>query len=399
MKKQPLDSIFVTDLTGMVAGPACTTILADLGAEVVKVENPAEGDYMRESMRPLLLGTTSYFFYNFNRNKQSITLDMKKEEAREIISKLIKKSDVFIESFRPGVADRLGVGFEDVKKINPRIVYCSISAYGQDGPYSDRPGYDPIIQAESGIMSVVGSPGNPPNLGPPGMVDNIAGVWGALAILSALRERDETGMAQRVDVSLFDVALYLLFPYAIPEYYGKGGDVLPRGSGHPFLIPYEAHKTEDGRLLMVAALSEKLWTALCIALGLENLAKDEKFADNASRMKNRTQLLEVLDKKFAERNLGEWLRILNDAKVPCAPVNTTSKAIQHPQTTARRMLIDIEDSRIGRVKIMGSPVKISGNGTVVRRRAPELGENTFEVLKTLGYGREDCGRLRKEGVV
>ena len=139
MKKQPLDSIFVTDLTGMVAGPACTTILADLGAEVVKVENPAEGDYMRESMRPLLLGTTSYFFYNFNRNKQSITLDMKKEEAREIISKLIKKSDAFIESFRPGVADRLGVGFEDVKKINPRIVYCSISAYGQDGPYSDRP--------------------------------------------------------------------------------------------------------------------------------------------------------------------------------------------------------------------------------------------------------------------
>jgi len=383
----------------MVAGPAAATILADLGAEVVKVENPAEGDYMRESMRPLLLGPTSYFFYNFNRNKRSLTLDLKNGKAKEIIAKLVEKSDVFIESFRPGVTDRLGVGFEDVKKMNPRIVYCSVSAYGQYGPFSDRPGYDPIMQAESGIMSVVGSPGSPPCLGPPGMVDNITGIWGALAILAALRERDETGQAQRVDIALFDVALYLLFPYAIPEYFGEGKDVLPRGSGHPFLIPYEAHKTKDGKLLMVAALSEKLWTTLCATLGLESMAKNPDFVDNASRMKNRTRLLEALDRKFEQRNLEEWLKVLNDAKVPCAPINSTSGAIHHPQTAVRRMLMDIEDPRIGKVKLMGSPIKINGNGTAVRRRAPELGEHTFELLKTLGYSDDDCERLQKEGVV
>lgn len=399
MNKLPLDGIRVTDLTQMVAGPASTTILADLGADVVKVEDPKGGDYMRQSMRPLLVGEMSYFFYNFNRNKRSITLDLKKPESKQIISGLIAKSDVFVESLRPGAIKRLGLGFDEVKSINPRIVYCSISAYGQYGPYSERPGYDPIIQAESGIMSVVGRPGAPPNLGPPGMIDNITGIWGASAILAALRERDESKQAQHVDVSLFDVALRLLFPYAIPEFYGNGKDVLPRGSSHPFLIPYEAHVTRDDKMLMVAALSEKLWIALCDSIGLGDLARDPDFADNTSRMKNRSRLIEALDGKFREKNLDEWLRILGEASVPCAPINSTSQAIKHPQTMARKMLLDREDSRIGSVKVMGNPIKINGNGTEIRRSAPNLGEHTFEILKELGYSDQDCDRLHGDGVI
>ncbi len=401
---QPLEGIRVLDLTRILAGPYCTMMLGDLGADVIKVEQPGRGDDSR-SWGPPFVGEScgpfpgeAAYFLAANRNKRGITVNLKAPEGREIVRQLARASDVLVENFRGGTLERMGLGYEDLRGLNLRLVYCSISGYGRTGPYADRPGYDFIIQAEGGMMGITGpEEGQPYRVGIP-IVDIATGMFASTAILAALRARDLTGEGQYVDMSLLDSQVAVLTNVASNYLVGGQG---PRrlGNAHPNITPYEAFRARD-KWFALAAGNERQWAILCNVIDRPELKDDPRFVDNSSRVANRAVLREVLDGAFAARDAAEWLAEFRSAGLPCGPINSVPEVFQHPQAEARSFVLEAEHPTAGTVRFPGFPYKLSATPAAIRRPPPRLGEHTEEVLQDLlGYAAEEVSALREREVV
>ena len=363
-----LTGLRVLELTQVMAGPFCGQVLGDMGADVVKVE-PLEGDATRQSM-----GAQS--FLAVNRNKRSIALNLKSEEHRAVFHRLVRDADIVLENYRPGVAAKLGAGWEELAELNPRLIYASVSGFGQTGPYAQRPGYDLIAQGLSGVMSVTGEPdGDPVKCGIP-IGDLSAGLFCAVAILSAVIARERTGEGQRIDTSLFEGALALSI-WETAELWGTGRVPRPHGSAHRVTAPYQALRTADGHIT-VGGNNQKLWQKLCEAIGRPELVEDPRFATNEDRMANRPELVSELD--LSARTTDEWVQTLIEAGVPCGPIHDYRQVFEDPHTRAREMEVELDG-----VRMLGIPAKLSGTPGAIRRTAPRVGEHTAEVLREAGF--------------
>mgnify|MGYP003850355065 CR=1 FL=1 len=395
LSRAPLEGIRVLDFTRAMAGPFCTMLLGDLGADVIKVE-PPEGDESRHWMPPDIGGVSAYFI-SVNRNKRSIAIDLKKPGALDIIEKLVRVSDVVVENFRPGTAEKLGIGYERLSKINPRIIYCSISGFGQNGPYRDKPGYDLIALAMSGLMDITGEPGRPPvKFGVP-IADITTGIMAAVSILAALYHRDRSGEGQYIDISLLDTQILILSHQAL-SYLTTGRNPERLGSAHPSIAPYQALATRDG-YIVVAVGNDKLWQIFARAIGREDLLKDPRFSTNPDRVRNRDLLIGELERTFREKTTGEWLGILERAGIPAAPVNRVGDALRDPQVLHRGMVIDMDHPIIGRFKSLGTPLKMSLTPGRISRPPPLLGEHGFEILREVGYSDGEIISMLERGVI
>jgi crotonobetainyl-CoA:carnitine CoA-transferase CaiB-like acyl-CoA transferase len=371
-----LSDVIVIDLSRVLAGPHCTMILGDLGATVIKVEQPGKGDDTRHFGPPYIAGESAYYL-GLNRNKQSILIDFSTPEGKERLLKLLSTATVLVENFRPGALERQGLGYEALRAINPGLIYCSISGYGQTGPYALRPGYDFVAQAESGLMSVTGEVnGDPQRVGSP-VGDISAGVYACISILAALRVRDRTGKGQHIDISLLETTSSLLSNVA--SNYLISGEEAPRlGNGHPNIVPYQAFRTLDG-YIVVSCGNDRLYQALCQLLGREDLAKDPRFATNPQRVRNREQLVPALQEEFLHRSTEEWLPELRAAGLPCGPINTVSQIFHDPHIQARDFVWDCEHPTAGRIKLSGSPIHLSETPTRLYKAPPLLGEDDDKV--------------------
>jgi crotonobetainyl-CoA:carnitine CoA-transferase CaiB-like acyl-CoA transferase len=386
--KGPLDGIRVVDLTHVQAGPTCTMYLGDLGAEVVKVE-AFGGDQFRDLM-------DGAHFVNFNRNKRGIALDLKQPEGKEILLKMAKGADVFVENFAPGTVEKLGFGYEVLNRLNPRIVYCSISGFGQDGPYKDYPAYDPVVQAMSGIMETTGNPDRPPVRIRPALVDYASAVNAALGIVSALFQRQATGKGQRVDVALLDVAINPMSPY-FTDYKRTGKLPKRAGSCQPFSTVNQALETRDG-FVYVAAGPNNLFENLCRALKLDHLVRMEEFADRDGRNKHREELSEILCAETRKYGTKEMEEKLLAAGVPCSRIRNVDELVDDRHLRFREMIEETDHPVMGKIITVKTPLFFSGRNVRTRRRAPLLGEHTAEVLAELGYGKEEIRDLLRRKI-
>ncbi len=393
----PLNKIKVLDLTQVMAGPFCCQLLADMGADVTKVEPPGTGEQARRSMGFRGKGDDTVAFLAVNRNKKSITLNLKEDAAREVLYRLVREADVVVENFRPGVTKRLGIDYETLKAMNPRLIYASISGFGQTGPYAMRAGYDLIAQGMSGLMSVTGEPDGPPaKCGIP-IGDLSAGMFCAFGILTAHIARDETGEGQYVDTSLFESALALSI-WETAELWSTGRIPQPFGSAHRLTAPYQALKTSDG-YLNVGANNQRLWSRFCTAMGREELIEDPRFASNDDRMERRAELVEELEKTLVGKSTKEWEDIFLEAGFPVGPIHNYQQVFEDPHTQAREMMVEMEHPVEGTVKGLGIPVKLSETPGKIRHAAPLLGEHTEETLSQLGYSEEEITDLRERKVI
>lgn len=384
----PLDGLRVVDLTRDFAGPFCTMILGDLGAEIVKVEKPGMGDETRAWGPPFVKGT-SYYFFSLNRGKKSVALDLRNPEAQRAIRKLIADSDIFVESNRPGVLAKYHLDYPSLRKINHSLVYCSISGFGQTGPYRDRPGYDIVAFAMSGIMNSTGSHGRPPVRVSVPVADLAAGHYATTAILAALSKRLVTGQGDYVDLSLYDSIVSWL-SYLSSYYFITGVEPKKMGSAHPSIVPYQAFKCKDKELI-VAVGNDAQWSALCIVLGDLMLQDDERFATNPARVKNRDILIPLLSKRFREEDTAYWQRLFIATGVPCSPIYSVSDVSKDKQLRFRRML---KKSDLG-IPQLSSPMKFSRYKTRAegRTHVPELGEHTRQILTWLGYTQRERAKI------
>ena len=375
----PLSGVRILDLTLIMAGPYCTLILGDLGAEVIKIEKPGIGESSRE-MPPHFFEGQSAYFIAMNRNKKSMTLDLKSEAGKRIFYDLARKSDVVIDNFRPGVVKKLGVDFDTLKTMNPRIICCSISGYGQTGPVRDRPAFDLVIQARGGIMSYTGEPGQMPvRMGAP-MGDLSGGLFASQGILAALYQREKTGRGQRIDISLVDCQTSLLTYRA--QFYLVGKEIArPVGSGHVSAHPIRAFRTKTFDVV-IDANTESIFAELCDAIGKPEMAQDEKFNSRENRLKNKEELYTILEKAFLTKTGEEWLEAL-EKRIPIAPINTIDKALADPQTLSRSMVVEVEYPNGKKLNIVGNPIKMSEVEQEVFKRPPYLGEHTEEILRDL----------------
>ncbi|HEY6287765.1 MAG TPA: CoA transferase [Ktedonobacteraceae bacterium] len=371
-----LSDVVVIDLSRVLAGPHCTMILGDLGATVIKVEQPGKGDDTRHFGPPYIAGESAYYL-GLNRNKQSILLDFSKPEGKERLLKLLSTATVLVENFRPGALERQGLGYEALRAINPGLIYCSISGYGQTGPYALRPGYDFVAQAESGLMSVTGEiDGDPQRVGSP-VGDVSAGVYACISILAALRVRDRTGKGQYIDISLLETTMSLLSNVA--SNYLISGEEAPRlGNGHPNIVPYQAFHTKNG-YVVVSCGNDRLFQELCQLLRREDLATDPSFASNPQRVRNRQELVPALQEEFLHRSTEEWLPDLRAAGIPCGPINTVSQSFHDPHIQARDFVWECEHPTAGRIKLSGSPIHLSETPTKLYKAPPLLGEDDDKV--------------------
>jgi crotonobetainyl-CoA:carnitine CoA-transferase CaiB-like acyl-CoA transferase len=392
----PLAGLIVADLTQNVAGPYCTQILGDLGADVVKVERPKRGDDSR-AWAPPYWGDESAAFMSVNRNKRSLVVDVKTREGLSIVERLVGRADVLVQSLRAGALEELGLGWECARAINPRLVYCSISAFGTEGPYRDRPGYDPLMQAYGGIMSINGHPGGPPARVPVSLVDMGTGMWAATAILAALRERDRTGAGLHVTTALYDTAL-AWGTFQMTNHLASGEVPQPQGSGTPMIAPYEAFPSRDA-WVMIAAGSDALFCKLCQALEVAPLASDPRFVTNPARVTNRTALFDALAAVTRRLGSAELLDRLTKAGVPSAPIVTLDRVAMDPQTEASGMLIPAKHSRVPDYRAVGLPIRWGRERPGVSRVPPLLGEHTAEVLAELGYEQRAIDDLAARHVV
>ena len=393
----PLHGVRVVDLSSVVMGPYACQILGDMGADVIKVEPMGLGDTARSGMGTILSGGESSAFLAVNRNKRSITIDLKSPEGRSVLYRMAEQADVLVENFRPGVTRRLGIDYETMRKINPGLIYGSISGFGQDGPYASRPGYDLIAQAMSGIMSVTGEPGSDPvKTGIP-VADLSAGMFCVIGILSAHVAREKTGVGQHIDVSLFESA-FALSIWETAELWATGEIPQSVGSAHRMSAPYQKLRTGDGHLV-VGANNQRLWASLCAALDREDLLSDERFSTNADRMRHRNELATDLEKTLATRGTDEWVNALVEAGVPAGPIRNYRQVCEDPHTLARDMVISTTHPVEGTVRGLGIPIKLSGTPGTIRRPAPLLGEHTDELLDEAGFTPEESRDLRKSGVV
>lgn len=387
----PLSGVRVLDLSRVLAGPFCTMLLGDLGAEVIKVERPEGGDDTREWGPPFAAGESAYYLC-VNRNKKSVALDLKSPKGIAAVRALSARSDVVLENFRAGVADKLGLGYEALAQGNPGLVYCSITGYGQTGPYRDLPGYDFILQAMSGLMSVTGEPGGEPMKLGVATVDLTAGMYAAVAILAALRSRDATGRGQRIDLALMDSALSWLAN--VGENYLVSGDVPGRfGNAHATIVPYQVFRSKDG-YLAVGIGNDRQYRTFCGIAGAPELSSDERFSTNPARVRHREALVPLLERVFAERPTAEWIGLLWSGGIPAGPINTVDRALEDPNTAARGMVVAMPHPTAGSVRLVGSPMKFSATPVEYRRAPPRLGEHTEEVLRdVLGMPPEEIRSL------
>ncbi|MBI4637974.1 MAG: CoA transferase [Candidatus Rokubacteria bacterium] len=392
----PLEGIVVVDLTQNVAGPFCTQILGDMGADVVKVERPGRGDDAR-AWAPPFWGDESATFMAMNRNKKSLALDLKRAGGLEVLRRLVARTDVFVQSLRAGAIAELGLDFPRSSALNPRLVYCSITAFGTRGPLRDLPGYDPLMQAYGGLMSVNGHPGQEPARVGTSIVDMGTGMWAALGIVAALRQRDATGRGGQVTTALFETALMWVSYHAM-GYLGSGEVPRPQGSGTAMIVPYQAFPSADG-FVMIAAGSDALFARLAQALGAPALATDERFRDNPSRVRNRPALVDALSALTRELKTTELLERLRVAGVPSAPILTIDAVLDEPQTHASGMLVAATHPRLPDYRSLGLPIQWDGRRPEVRRVPPALGEHTSDVLTWLGYTLDDVRSLRAQGVL
>jgi len=391
----PLDGIRVIDQTQVMAGPSCSMWLGDMGADVIKVE-PPEGEASR-SQGPALKPGVSAAFVAINRNKRGMTLDLKREEGVAILEKLVATADVLVENYRPGVAKRLGVDDDTLKAINPRLIYCSISGFGQTGPYASRGGYDLIAQGMSGIMSVTGHPGGAPvKVGIP-ITDLGAGLFATFGILCALRARRVTGRGQRVDTSLFEAGL-ALGVWEATEFWFTGRTPQPMGSAHRMNAPYQALRASDGHFT-VGAANAKLWPLFCGVIGREELVHDPRFDTVALRVKHRAALEGELEQATVKQPRRYWLERCEAAGIPAGPIYSVPEALADPHAQARGMVQELDHPLAGRVKVLGNPVKMSATPPAMRGAAPVLGADTAAVLDELGYSAAEIAALKAKRVV
>lgn len=392
---KPLEGLRVIDLTQAMAAPFCTMNLADMGADVIKVEAPGEGESMRQLGRAQKNGHSGTFM-TMNRNKRSLAVDLKQPEGVDILRRLAKTADVFVQNYRPGVAERLGVGYEALHAVNPRLVYCAISGFGQTGPYAKRGGYDLIAQGMSGVISVTGEEGGPPAKAGVPLSDLAAGLFGAYGILCALEHRDRTGEGQLVDTSLLEAAMALTV-WESAEYWLTGKAPKPVGSAHRLGAPYQALRASDG-YFTIGAQSDRMFCAFCEAAGIA-LHKDERFATRAGRMQNRPALIEAIEQRTRRDTRAAWLARLEKAGVPAGPINDYAEALADPHTLARGMVVDLVHPGAGEIKALGVPVKLSATPGAVERAAPLLGQHSDEILKELCYAESQVEALRAKGVI
>ena len=392
----PLSDIRILDLSLIMAGPYCTLILGDLGAEVIKIERPGVGEGAR-GVPPHYFEGESAYFIAMNRNKKSMTLDLKSAKGKEIFYGLAKSSDVVVDNFRPGVVKKLGVDYDTLKKINPRIICCSISGYGETGPLKDRPAFDLIIQARGGVMSYTGEPGRMPvRMGAP-MGDLTGGLFAANGILAALYERERTGRGQRIDISLLDCQISLLTYRA--QYYFVGNEIAqPVGSGHTSIHPIRAFKTKTFDIVIDCNM-QNIFAELCDAIGASDMAVDPKFCSRENRLENKDELYDILEKVFLSKTGEEWLELL-DKRIPIGPINTIDKALSDPQILSRNMVVEVDYGNEKKLKILGNPIKMSEVDQEVFKVPPRLGEHTEQILEEiLGYSPEEIEELRQGKVI
>lgn len=395
--KGPLAGIRVLDLTRVLAGPYCTMFLGDLGAEVVKVEQPGVGDDTRGWGPPFAGGESAYFLCT-NRNKKSLTADFKSADGIALVRKLAERADVLIENFRPGAMDRLGLGEKELHEKNPRLVYASLSGFGADGPMADIPGYDLIVQAWGGLMSVTGTAESGPLKVGVAIIDLVAGLMLGKSIVAALYAREKIGVGQKIDTSLLEAEVAALINAG--SNYLVGGKVPGRwGNAHPTIVPYQSFQTADSFLVLGAA-SEAIWKRLCPALGRGELADDPRFAKNADRVEHRQELVALLGEIFLTRTTAAWVAALTEADVPCAPVQTIDQVFAAPQVLHRDMLVEIDHPTAGTVRLAGIPVKFSATPASVRLPPPLLGQHSEDVLSSwLGMSIEEIEQLKRKSVL
>lgn len=391
----PLDGVHVLDLSSQLSGPYCAMLLGDLGADVVKVERPGAGDDAR-GMAPFVRGESAPFM-TFNRNKRSITLDLKSPEGLAVAHRLAERADVLLENWRPGTAARLGLGWDAVRALNPRIVYCSISGFGQTGPYAERGGFDRIAQGMSGLMSITGEEDGPPLPVPLPVADIGTGMFATIGILAALAHRVRTGEGQMVDASLLETPIAWAV-YEASSFFATGRVPERLGPGHRTNAPYQAFRTGDGWINLGGG-SPGFWPLICRVLGVEHLRDDPRFATPALRVEHRKALETILQTRFLAASTAEWLARLDAAGVPAGPVLTYDEVFADPQVIAREMAIEVKHPRAGATRVLGIPLKLSATPGSVRRPAPTLGQHTDEVLRELGYDEAAIRDLRDRSIV
>ena len=391
---QALTGLKVLDMSRTLAGPFCTMLLGDQGADVIKVEQPGRGDESRRFTPPTWNGESCYYLSS-NRNKRSITVDLKSEEGKEIIFALAKEADILVENYRTGTMDKLGLGYEDIKKINPKLIYCSISGFGRTGPEKDRAGYDLLLQGFGGLMSITGD--EEPAKAGMSIVDLTTGMFAAYGILCAIQARGITGEGQYIDASLLDGQITLLNHLAT-GYLATGRPAGRMGSAHPSIVPYQSFPTKDIDIILAVA-NDSLWAKCCEALGWDDLLSDERFHLNDNRVYYREELIPLITEKFKGLGSSEIFEKLDHAGVPCGPIHTIDQVLNHPQVKAREMLVEIEHPNVKNLKVPGFPVKLSGTPAAVSKHPPLLGEHTEEVLIELGYSTESIERLRNKHVI
>jgi crotonobetainyl-CoA:carnitine CoA-transferase CaiB-like acyl-CoA transferase len=391
-----LDGIRILDLSRVLAGPFCGMLLADLGADVIKIEDTATGDESR-TWPPHKDGESAAFLV-INRNKRDMTLDLKSPEGVQILTRMVATADVLIENFRTGTMESFGLGYDTLSAINPRLVYCSISAFGRTGPRKDSAGYEALMQAFSGIMSITGEPDGAPLRCGVSFLDLTTGIFSAFGIVNALLHRARTGLGQRVDGSLLETAVTLL-NYHAEGYLLTGTQPKPLGSSHPSLSPYRTFKCRDGQWVFIAGANDRFWQRLAPALGLPELATDPRFAVNIERVKHRRELEAALETAIAQQDREPLLKTLEEAGVPATPVNTVQQVMDDAQTAARSMVERVVHPRLGEIPVVGTPVKFSRMRPRVRSAAPQQGEHTDEILAEHGYSSGDIAGFRAKKVV
>ncbi|RRN72862.1 CoA transferase [Peribacillus simplex] len=381
---KPLQGLKVLDLSRILSGPYCTMILADMGADVIKIEAP-QGDDTR-TWGPPFIGTESCYFLSVNRNKKSLVLNLKTPEGKAIFLDLVKSADIVVENFRPGTLDKLGISYNVLKEINEKIILASISGFGQTGPYAKRPGYDVIAQGMGGLMSVTGEPDGTPMKAGFSFADLGSGMWALIGILMALQARNSTRKGQWVDASLLDTMISWQ-TYLATGFFATGRNPQPMGNAHPSICPYQVFQANDG-YFNVGVGNESQWKKFCQIMKL-NIANDPRFLTNSKRVENRDQLIPILENLFKAESFKYWVKILDDGGVPAGPVYQLSDLYADPHVSEREMLLSLQHPTIGEIKQVGIPIKLSDTPGELKTPPPLLGEHSYEILEELGYSNED----------
>ena len=394
----PLDGLRIVDLTRILAGPFATMILSDMGAEVIKVERPEGGDLSRGTAP--FIQEESYYFVSVNRGKQSVTLNLAHPDGQQALKDIAAECDVLVENFVPGAMAGFGLAYDDLRAVNPRLVYCSISGFGQDGPYAQRPALDIIVQAMGGIMSITGEAGGGPVRPGSSLGDMIAGLFATTAILAAVQERERSGVGQHIDISMLECQLAIL-EAAVGRYVSTGDVPGPIGTRHPSFTPFQAFKTADDWIVVaiVGGVNDQ-WPLFCAAIDRVDLIDDERYVDGYHRTLNYDALIPELESAMLRKPAQTWLRELGEVGIPCGPVNRIDQVLADPQIQHRGAMVEVPHSRVGAVPVVNSPLRFSRTPVGNLRPAPDLGEHNESVLKDLtGYTTQQINRLREEGVI